>query len=221
MWHNLYDILRDYMKPAPGEGPFYTDYLWSVQEEVPNTVGIEYIDWNETKYTYLANHKTDIINLFNQHFKFREIGSETYSRFQDMLQSRFNEVSDKYNHAYKVTSENDVDKLGTGYQYDETRNRIIHGEASGTNNETRDSKYKDTPSNSASTINNPTNQNVDDREGTSTAENDETQDDTVHQEKTVHDKEMIVELSELIDRYRQLDIEFVYEFENCFMGLLQ
>ena len=218
MWFNLCDILRDPTKPCEGEGPFYTDYLENVQSYA--NVGIEYVDWNQSKYSYLFQHKDDLVDMFNLQFKYREIGAETEVRFQDMIQTRFNQIADKYNHAYKVTEENDVDKLGTGYTYDEVRNRVIHGEATGTTSETRDSKYKDTPSTSTSTINNPTNQNIDDRDGTSSAENDEQQDDTVHQEKVTHDKEMVVELSELIDRYRQLDLEFVNEFGICFMGVM-
>lgn len=218
IWFNLCDILRDPTKPCEGEGPFYTDYLENVQEYAD--VGIEYVNWNQTKYPYLFQHKTDLVDMFNLQFKYREIGAETEVRFQDIIQTRFNQIADKYNHAYKVTEENDVDRLGTGYTYDEIRNRTIHGEATGTTSETRDSKYKDTPSTSTSTINNPTNQNIDDRDGTSSAENDEQQDDTIHQDKVVHDKEMVVELSELIDRYRQLDLEFVNEFGICFMGVM-
>lgn len=218
MWFNLCDVLRDPTKPCEGEGPFYTDYLENVQSYAD--VGIEYVDWNQNKYSYLFQHKDDLVSMFNLQFKYREIGAETETRFQDMIQTRFNQIADKYNHAYKVTEENDVDKLGTGYTYDEVRNRTIHGEASGTTSETRDNKYKDTPSNSNSTINNPTSQTIDDRDGTSSAENDEQQDDVVHQDKVVHDKEMVVELSELIDRYRQLDLEFVNEFGICFMGVM-
>lgn len=216
MW-NQYDILEDYDKPAPGEGPFYTDYLYLAQMERPSSIGIAYINWDETTYTYLAKHKADIVTKFNQHFKYRELGSETEFRFQDMLQTRFYQIADKFNHAYKVTEENDVDRLGTGYTFDEVRARMIESEGTASGNETRDSKYKDTPSNSNSTINNPTNQNIDDRENSSTASSQEKQDDSVHQEKVQHDKEMVVELSELIDKYRQLDIEFVMEFETCFM----
>lgn len=66
MWWNigsLYNIAEDYENPAPGEGPFYTDYLQNVQEYF--SAGIEFIDWKETKYTYLAEHKEDLIEQFN------------------------------------------------------------------------------------------------------------------------------------------------------------
>lgn len=213
-----YNIIEDYKLPAPGEGPFYTDYLWSAQEK--RDVGLEYIDWKETKFTYLADHKDDIIELFNTNFKYRELGAETEMRFQDMLQARFNEVADKYNHAYKVTEENDVDKLGTGYTFEEKRTRHYEDSAESSGTEDVDNKFKDTPSNNQSTLNNPTNQTLDNTQTSGNGSSTEDEDVTVNQEKTQHDKEMVVELSELIDRYRQLDIEFVKQFEPCFIGLI-
>lgn len=219
-WYNNFvaeEVFANPKVPVKGEGPFFTDYLWKAQTQVD--VGIEFINWNETKYPKLAEHKEDIISIFNTHYKYRELGAETESRFNDNLQARFNEIADKYNHAYKVTEENDVDRLGTGYTFDELRKRNIESEGTASGNETRDSKYKDTPSSSTSTINNPTNQNIDNRDNSSTATTKEAQTDEVHQEKIQHDKEMVVELSELIDKYRQLDIEFIYQFENCFIGI--
>lgn len=182
---------------------------------------MEYVDWNETRYTKLAEHKEDLISLFDNQFAFREIGAETETRFQSMLQIRFNQIADKYNHAYKVTEENDVDQLGTGYTYDELRNRLINSEGTASGNENRDNKYKDTPQSSTSTINNPTNQSIDTRQNNSTATTKETQTDEVHQNKVQHDKEMILELNDLIDKYKQLDVDFVNEFETCFMMILQ
>lgn len=213
-----YNIIEDYKLPAPGEGPFYTDYLWSAQEK--RDVGLEYIDWKETKFTYLADHKDDIIELFNTNFKYRELGAETEMRFQDMLQARFNEVADKYNHAYKVTEENDVDKLGTGYTFEEKRTRHYEDSAESSGTEDVDNKFKDTPSNNQSTLNNPTNQTLDNTQTSGNGSSTEDEDVTVNQEKTQHDKEMVAELSELIDKYRQLDIEFVKQFEPCFIGLI-
>lgn len=213
-----YNIIEDYKLPAPGEGPFYTDYLWSAQEK--RDVGLEYIDWKETKFTYLAPHKDDIIELFNTNFRYRELGAETEMRFQDMLQARFNEVADKYNHAYKVTAENDVDKLGIGYTFEEKRTRHYEDSAESSGTENVDNKFKDTPSNNQSTLNNPTNQTLDNTQTSGNGSSTEDEDVTVNQEKTQHDKEMVVELSELIDRYRQLDIEFVKQFETCFIGLI-
>lgn len=215
----MYNILTDYNNPMPGEGPFYTDYLWKAQEAYPEMIGIEYIDWDTANYIYLNKHKDEIVKVFNQYYKYRELGSETEYRFQDMLQSRFYEVADKYDHAYKVTEINDVDKIGTGYTFEETKHRDYTSTADTNGTENRDNKYKDTPSSTASTTNNPTNQTIDNRDNTGHAEGTETQDETLHQEKVSHDKEMILELNDLIDKYKQLVIEFVKEFEICFIGL--
>lgn len=222
MWFpwESYNIMKQYDYPHPGEGPFYTDYYGHFKEDNP-LYGLENLDWRESRFTYLAEHKSDIITLFNEVYQYREVGSETPLRFQNNLQMRFDVIADRYNHAYKVIEENDVDKLGTGYTYKEIRDRTINTTGNSTATETRDSKYKDTPSSSASTINNPTNENIDDRESESTANTNEVLADSITRDNTKHDKEMIVELSELIDRYRQIDVEFVYDFSSCFIGLLQ
>lgn len=213
----MYNIFDDYDKPMPGEGPFFTDYLWKAQ--INRNVGLEFIDWKEDRYTYLAPHKDAIIEAFNLQYKYRELGTETEERFNDNLQITFNRIADRYNHAYKVTEENDVDKLGTGYTYIEIRNRTLNSTGTSSTEESVDSKYKDTPATSTSTLNNPTNQNLQDRDGTTEATTNETEEHNISRDNTKHDQEMIVELSQLIDRYRQIDVEFVDEFENCFMGI--
>ena len=215
-----YNIMEDYKKPALGEGPFYTDYYCNFKQARPD-LGIDKIDWRESRYTYLAEHKEDLITLFEEVFQYREIGQETESRFQEFLQRHFDEIADKYNHAYKVTEENDVDKLGTGYSYKEIRDRTTKVTGTSTNTETRNNKYKDTPATSTSTINNPTSENIDDRESSGNANTNEILSDKISRDNTKHDKEMIEELSDLINKYRQIDVEFVNDFGVCFIGLLQ
>lgn len=209
--------MKDFENPAPGEGPFFTDYLWMAQQD--REVGIEYINWNETEYTYLAENKSKLIDMFNQEFAYRELGSETEERFQHMLQIKYNMIADKYNHAYKVVNEIDVDKLGTGYKFTESRDRNLDTTADSKGTENRDNKFKDTPSSSTSTLNNPTNQTLDDRSTTTNITGKEVQTDEIEQNKETHDRQRVVELSELIDRYRQINAEFVNEFNECFMGI--
>lgn len=213
----MYNVMKDFENPMPGEGPFFTDYLHSAQED--GEVGIEYIDWNETEYTYLAENKSKLIAMFNQEFAYRELGSETEERFQHMLQNKYNMIADKYNHAYKVVDEIDIDTLGTGYKYTENRSRILDTTADSNGTENRDNKFKDTPSSGTSTLNNPTEQTLDDRSTTNHLTGNENQQDDITQNKETHDRQRVIELSELIDRYRQIDAEFVNEFNECFMGI--
>lgn len=136
-----------------------------------------------------------------------------------MLQVKFNQIAGRFNHAYKVVEENDVDVLGTGYEYKETRKRGITTTGESTATDTRDNKFKDTPTNIQSVLNNPTNETRDDRTNASNAKTTENLDDTIDRKNTKHDEEMVVELSQLIDRYRQIDVEFINEFNECFMGV--
>lgn len=215
----MYNLFEDYDNPVPGEGPFYTDYLYLAKEV--RDVGLEFIDWESTKYDKLYEHYDDIITYFNSIYRYRELGAETETRFQDILQQRYYEIADRYNHAFKVMEENDIDQLGTGYSYKELRHRTIDTEGTSSGTESRDNKYKDTPASSTSTLNNPTEQTLDDRENSSTAETQETLDDEITRDNTKHDDPLVVELNYLIDRYKQLEIEFVMSFEQCFIGLLQ
>lgn len=224
-----YDVAKDYKKVMPGEGPFFTDYLIHVQEIYPNT-GLHECDWNETLYPKLAEHKSRLIQRFNRTFAFREIGQETVTRFQFELQNRFDEIAEHYDHAYKVTSENNVDIIGLGYTLDENYNRQITTtnsteesntlskdyteaeslaktqERNRTVTDTKsqatdytvvdtldrdmtssmeseqsrnaDTKYKDTPGSSTSTLNNPTNQTVEIVSENYRSSGADTQDDT-------------------------------------------
>lgn len=214
----MYDILTDYKVPAKGEGPFFTDYLFKLQIDRPDA-GLKSCEWS-TDYTELNKHKDKLIARFNKEYALREIGAETEYRWQMILQNRLDEVSEHYDHMYKVFAENNVDELGTGYTTTDEFTRETESSMDSTNERQADSKYKDTPSNNASTLNNPTEQTVDDSNETYSSTGTGKQTDSRTTTKKLHDDTMIRELNYLVDNYKSIDNEFIKEFENCFIGIM-
>ena len=215
----MYDITEDYDYPYPGEGPFFTNYLYLAQEDNP-TLGLVSVDWSETDYPYLFKHKERLTTRFNREYAFRELGQETETRWQTILQSRFDEIADHFNHMYKIFETNDVDKLGTGYKISDVFERKTTDALNTSDNRSVDSKYKDTPSSSTSTLNNPTSQNVDTTTDTYASNGDGTQNDKRDTEKTNYDTPMVDQLNHLAQNYTSVDNEFIKSFENMFMGVV-
>lgn len=216
----MYNIIEDYANPAPGEGPFFTDYLYSVLENRTD-VGLDKCEWNETTYPYLAKHKTRLIERFNREYYFREIGQETEARWQHFLQARLDEVAEHYDHMYKVFEENAVDTLGTGYTIKDILDRDTTSGMESTDTRKADNKYKDTPTSvSTYTLNNPTEQTVDESTDSYKSSGTGTQDDVRTTTKTQHDDTMIKELNYLVDNYKSIDNEFIGAFENMFVGII-
>lgn len=218
-----YNIFEDYESPMPGEGPFFTDYLWKLQEAYPDkNYGLASLDWQPTTYTLVNASRVRLTDLFNKRFAFREIGQETPERWQHMLQVKLDSILPRFEHMYKVYTENDVDTLGKGYDYDETRDEKTTFDGTIQNNTESDAKFADTPlftESSSSIINNPTTQNVNSETGSSTESQDATKDTTVKIKKVEHDEHMIDEINQLADRWRTIENEFLDSFEECFIGI--
>jgi len=214
----LYDILTDYDKPYPGEGPFYTEYLMNVRKNDP-TAGLDRCDWDATKYPNLVEHKDVLIGKFNEQYAFREIGQETVLRWQLFVIARFNEVAEKYEHMYKIFKEHDVDTLGTGYTLTDTLDRQMTSKMDSTDKFEGNGEFKDTPI--EGTINNPTSKQTDNNLTTYGSSGNDTQNDTRVTKKEQHDDTLIKELNYLADQYRVINNEFVNEFDNQFIQIFR
>lgn len=214
----MYDILKDYNIPMPGEGPQYTMYYYQYKENKPEW-SFGNLTW-DNKYQYLIPQKDNLVAMFEDYYKFREIGQETEMRFHAFLQRRLNEISEDFNHRFKIYGSVDVDELGTGYteteEYDHTKNTDSEASATGSQN----SKFKDTPT-SVAGINNPTTETDNTNEDSGTSSEDMTEHYTRTHDKTVHDDTMIAEANSLMTNYRVISMEFVRAFEPCFIQLLQ
>ena len=214
----MYDITKDYETPFCGEGPFYTNYLYLLQEEDPEA-GLTQCDWDEEKYPNLVKHKTTLIGRFNEEYAFREIGQETTLRWQLFVNARFNEVAEKYDHAYKVLSSERLDELGTGYTVTDALTRKMTSKMDSTDKFEGNGKFKDTPI--SGTINNPTTEQIDDNLTTYGSTGSDTQDDSRTTKKEQHDDIIMKELNWLADQYKVLNNEFIKEFENMFIQIFK
>lgn len=219
----MYNVYNDYDRPMRGEQPFFTDTLENLQSDDP-TIGVNGVEWHGTLYPYLYSNKERLIYRFNQKYHFREIGCETVSRWMWQLQDRFDSIADKYDHAYKLYSlEADdkklIDDLGIGYT------RTLHYQNGGTGNSsnsssaTGNSKFRDTPTSSDSTINNPTTENVDtsSSSGSSSSSRQNQGDSTEKYE--YNDEHKLEEINKMIEKYKQLDEDFINEFAQMFIGI--
>ena len=173
------------------EGPFYTEYLGTIQEETPD-FGLGTITWDDT-LTILYQHKTDIVAFFNTYYADYEIGSETESRFLSMLQRRYDDIKSKYDRAFTLYSTNDGAMLSPGKR---TTSTDGGNEVTGT---------EDTPDTELSgeyiTMRNTTTFG---RTNTS----------------TVYDKEIVDLVNDDIDGWHDLISDFVGEFGKCFINVM-
>lgn len=199
-----------------GEGPFYTEFLYQLLNEDPKA-GLESCDWNETLYPFLCQHKEILINRFKENYMFREIGQETPVRWQLFVKARFNEIAEKYNHSYKVFTENNVDEIGIGYKITDTLDRATTSKMDSTNKFDSTDKFKDTPI--AGSIGNPTTEENSNSNTVYGSTGNDTQNDTRTTEKVTHDDVLIKELNYLSDYFKTINNEFIKEFENQFMQI--
>ena len=199
----------------------YTEYLSELQNLDP-TIGLNGVNWYGTLYPNLYNHKARLVYRFNRHYQLREISRENAEQWMLLLQDRFDEVADRFNHAYKLYDDQTInlDNLGLGYirEYWTSGNSSGSSDANGTSSS--DTKFKDTTTNSNSTKNNPTTQNIEDNENSVHSESENTSSGHSKEQLDRHDEHIIDEVNELIRKYRQLDEDFIREFNELFIGIM-
>jgi hypothetical protein len=191
--------------PMPGEGPFFTEYLADIQASytpvvddstTPPTITYRIeSDFGLERLTWpmsghVFNHKTALISRFNERYAWREIGAETRERFLHNLQVKFNGMLFHYEHRFALYDDNAA-KLK---EYSE----IIDRETGNTD------KFLDTPGYKV-TLSDGYLTNM--REITGT-------------DKITDPKGTAVEaMNRLMDELRDLEEEFIDEFDECFISL--
>lgn len=191
--------------PMPGEGPFFTEYLADIQgsytpvvddSTTPPTITYRSeSDFGLERLTWpqsghVFNHKTALISRFNEKYAWREIGAETRERFLHNLQVKLNGMLFHYEHRFALYDDNAA-KLK---EYSE----IIDRETDSTD------KYLDTPGYQV-TIGDNYLTNMRQVSGT---------------DKITDPKGTAVEaMNRLMDELRDLEEEFIDEFDECFISL--
>ena len=206
---------------VPGESPFYTDFLYKVQEDYPNAGLAEtFIKYEEShsSISRLYSHKNELIELFNLAYRYHELGSETEDRWQYQIDKRFELIKNRYERYFMMYDTKDIDTLGKilseTISREGTSNRSTTSESSGTSKDT----FNDTPitplmeyHNYATNITDGTNEN--ESSGTSDTEYE----DTITTIKTDKDKSNLELVEKNVNVWKDLIVSFVDEFRNCFM----
>ena len=205
----------------PGEAPFYTDFLYKVQEDYPNaglaSTFIKY-DENHSSIARLYSHKDELIELFNLAYRYHELGSETEDRWQYQIDKRFELIKNRYERYFMMYDTKDIDTLGKilseTIHREGNSTRTNESETSGTTKDT----FNDTPitplmetHNYATNITNGENHN----ESASESGNEYT--DEITTSKTDKDKSNLELVEKNINIWKDLIVSFVDEFRNCFM----
>lgn len=211
--------------PFYGQGPYWTATWDRMREDAQQVygfpLGLEYCDWSED-WTHLNEVKDILVERFNQRYAYRECAHETPQAMQHFLQRRLYVVGAKCEMMFRVYAENDLERIGLGY--DETIDFTEHGEneMEGSGNTEGMSEFEDTPT-TASTpvINNPTNRSRD--TGTTASSSNGTSDITRSTEhrKRQYDRQAIEYVRELFQKWEDLDDLFVMQFEPLFMGVIE
>ena len=195
--------------------------------------------------TQINARKSELTVRFNERYYYRMINSETLERWQNRLQNRFDEIADKYERAYVLYAANGqamLDDILPGWSETMDRTDANSGtdtstrtgnetlEPTGTDTDTR--RYADTPDSSTNT----SDMYADRREISSrtftqrkdTKTYNSVADALVHGKQTDIDwtlthletgSEIIDAVNEAIQKWRDLDTEFIKEFENLFLNV--
>ena len=205
-----------------GESPFYTEFLYKIQEDNPSA-GIKHTLENLTEeqqleIPYLYAHSSQIIEQFNMVYKLHEIGGETEDRWQYLIDKRFMDIKRAYNHYFKLYENEQLDALGNILTESGDRSisssKLYGSNASGSSSE----KYQDTPVTALiSTENYAT--NITDNENENHTSGNETNniEEEYSNNKVDRNKSNLELTNDNLDIWRDLLTRFVYEFADCFM----
>ncbi len=205
---------------SKGEQPFFTEFLDDLLKEGQH--GLMTIDWNKTRYPNLYRHKIRLIERFNRHFAFREIGAETVYRWEHQVKDKFDQIAPRFDHAYKLYDDETLhlDELTLGYVRDILYENNRNSRSNSIDHSEGDSKFRDTPTKGNSVINNPTTENLDTEDSQSSGNSTAMIGGKSREDYKYHDDHNLIEVNKLIDKYKNLDEEFINEFDELFIGIL-
>lgn len=199
----------------------YTEYLSVLQQEDP-TIGINGVQWHSALYPNLYTHKDRLVYRFNQKYGFREITNPDTSRWMFYLQNKFDEIANNFDHAYKLYDDkaSELDELTLGHVRNIIYNNESAGSSSATGSSQANSKFRDTPTDGTSVINNPTTENQDNGSSSSTGSDSREGSGESTEKYDYHDDHLMMEVNKLIEKYKQLDESFINKFDEMFISIL-
>ena len=209
-----------------GEGPFYTDYLYKVQEDYPNAgLQTSFDNLSETEkldtLKYLYNHKDEIISQFNLTYKYHEIGSETEDKWQYTVDKLFTQIKREFNRYFMLYETAQIDELGKKYTESGSSNTLKDGSSFSSGTTNNKNVFKDTPITPLmENADYATNITEDDGNNENESESSEEIDNQYSLTREDKDKQNIELLQKNMDVWFDLITEFVDRFKICFMDEL-
>jgi len=216
------------------DNPDYTPYGFD-QLEIPTdcTVVVERLDW--------------LITRFNERYYYRRLNAETMDRWQILLQDKMDSIVRRYNRAYGIYTDNAtlIAKVTDGYVVTDSKAgtsgnshvESLAGTLSETDTDSKTSnvlqKNIDTPDEAFNDANDYASriQKVDGsdagstiKEGATSGNNTITDSATTSENNTSEmvntGKKVMDNANANIDDYRDIDTQFIKEFENNFLNVL-
>lgn len=113
---NIFNLTGDFLDTQDFEQPYYTQVLGDMlQDEQYANYGLGSIDWDSANCPILYSMRTQLTARFNDYYQFREIGSETESRWQKTIQRQYNIVKNKFELQLSLYQEATITRLGMSF----------------------------------------------------------------------------------------------------------
>lgn len=209
-----------------GERPFYTDYLYKVQEDYPNAgLQTSFDNLSEaeklTTLKYLYNHKDEIIEQFNLTYKYHEIGSETEEKWQYTVDKLFTQIKREFNRYFMLYETERIDELGKKYTESGNSTTMKDGSSSSSGSNSNKNVFKDTPITPLmENADYATNITEDDGNSENQSESSEEIDNQYSVTREDKDRQNIELVQKNMDAWFDIITEFVDRFKICFMDEL-
>lgn len=195
----------------PDKAAYYSQFGWdALDHDASSDPGYE------SQYPHI-NARWDVLTRrFNQKYAYRMVSIETLEHWQNNLQTKFDEVADKYERAYALYEEYSSQMMddvldGERETVEETN------QASGTDTSNGTAKNWDTPD-SAINADADYADNVDVTNGSTTYGRKDTHD--IERVRVITGKNILDNINASIRDWKDIDTEFVAEFEPLFLNVL-
>ena len=166
--------------------------------------------------TFVSGRMDALKVRFDERYANRMLNSETMERWQVRLQNRFDEVVQRYNRMYELYQRYDQDMKEDILSGDKTVT-TSKSQAGGSDTSTGTGRNIDTPDENVNNITGYAGSRTDSK-ATNTYGRTDSFDSTVT--RTVTGKGVVDSVNDSVMSWRDIDTEFVKEFENLFLNVL-
>ena len=166
--------------------------------------------------TFVSGRMDALKVRFDERYANRMLNSETMERWQVRLQNRFDEVVQRYNRMYELYQRYDQDMKEDILSGDKTVT-TSKSQAGGSDTSTGTGRNIDTPDENVNNITGYAGSRTDSK-ATNTYGRTDSFDPTVT--RTVTGKGVVDSVNDSVMSWRDIDTEFVKEFENLFLNVL-